>query len=115
MPIPKRCYIASVLVLLWPIAASGQYYTGNDMVEFCDGTNEGEPNEDRAKYNTCVTDLHQKVDTYKQLRICPKGGVTSEELRDVWLHWAADNQEELHHGTFHLAVEAFAQKWPCQE
>ena len=103
------------LTLAWPIVGLGQYYLGTDMVELCDGTHEGEPNEDMFKYNKCVTDLQEWLDTYRQYRICPKGEVTSEELREVWLRWAADNQEELHHGTFHLAVEAFAQQWPCQE
>ena len=42
------------LVLLWPVGAVANFYSGNELQEDCVSDGNGGPNGSVAKYNSCV-------------------------------------------------------------
>jgi len=67
------------LAVIWPLTAAGAFYTGKDLLDWCDGTNVGEPRDSVDLYNTCVVYLAGVIDTdetisgwgYKSGHVCP--------------------------------------------
>ena len=45
---------------------------------------------------------------------CSPEGVTTEQLRQVWLNFAKAYPETLHKEASSLALNAFEQAWPCK-
>ncbi len=111
------------LAVMWPLTAAGAYYTGNDLYEWCDGTNEGEPRDSVDLYNTCVAYLAGVVDAdatisgwgYKSGHVCASQSVTLEHMRRVWLRYARENPDKLRFPGAPSALIAFSQAWPCKQ
>ena len=111
------------LAVIWPLTAAGAFYTGKDLLDWCDGTNVGEPRDSVDLYNTCVVYLAGVIDTdetisgwgYKSGHVCPPKGVTLEHMRHVWLRYARENPNKLRLLGAHSALIAFSQSWPCKQ
>ena len=43
-----------VEALAWPVVVVAQFFSGNTVMELCDGTKSGEPNAKVAAYSSCV-------------------------------------------------------------
>ena len=110
------------LVLFWPLGAVAGLYSGNKLQTFCADTKSGEPKRNLSWYGSCVSYLSGIVDAAESIylnttatsRSCLPKGVSSEQLRQVWLNHASQHPEELHLGAGGLVLKAFEKAWPCQ-
>jgi hypothetical protein len=119
---PYRLLVLA-LAVIWPPAAAGSFYTGNDLLDWCDGTNKEEPRDSVDLYNTCLVYLAGVVDAdetisgwgYKRGHVCAPRSVTPEHMRRVWLRYARENPDKLRLPGARSALAAFSQAWPCKQ
>ncbi len=115
-----------VLVLCWPVVGVGQggFYTGNQLMEWCDGTRPGEPKADVSKYSTCVgflvgisdaADMWQGWGNLRPKQICTADGISTKQLRQVFLKYMRQRPESWHALAGAMAIIAFREAWPCKD
>jgi hypothetical protein len=56
--------------VIWPLTAASAYYTGSDLLDWCDGTNKEEPRDSVDLYNTCLVYLAGVVDADETISGC---------------------------------------------
>ena len=118
--------ILLVLVLCWPVVGySANYFTGNDMMKNCVGTNSEEPNVNLSKYNSCVMYLAGVADAEKTYSnalqsssiavddLCLPYGVTLEQIRQVFMRYMQKHPGDWHWNASNLVHIAFAETWFC--
>jgi len=104
-------------------AASTYFKVGNDLKASCEGTAAGEPNASTAEYLLCLGYLQGVVDTDATLtewrdasrHACIVQGVTSSQLRRVFLDWLSKHPDHLQFSAASLALAAFSEAWPCKK
>ena len=116
-----------VLILLWPMAALGQisYFTGNELMELCDGTASDEPKENMVALTACLGVLLGISEAISAIKIftdegheqysCMPNGVTSNQLRQVFLKYMHQHPEDWHATAGGLVMAAYRASWPCKE
>lgn len=119
-----------LVVLLLAFAASGgaaattaYFKVGDDLKASCEGTAAGEPNASTAEYLLCLGYLQAVVDsdaTFAEWgdaarKACIPQGVTSSQLREVFLDWTNERPDYLHFSAASLALTAFSESWPCNK
>ncbi len=113
-----------VLTLLWPMSLLGDY-SGNDMMEYCDGTDVGEPKQHVVFAGTCFgyligiisanETLRESGQLKKPGRVCLAEGVTADQLRQVFLKHMRQHPENWHLPGSVLMLNALKGTWPCKE
>ncbi len=105
-------------------AASTVYFkVGDDLKASCEGTAAGEQNASTAEYLLCLGYLQAVVDTDATFaewsefprQACIPPGVTSSQLREVFLEWLNERTDYLGFGAASLALTAFVETWPCKK
>lgn len=99
------------------------FKVGDDLKASCDGTAAGEANASTAEYLLCLGYLQAVVDTDATFsewgdarrKACIPQGVTSSELRRIFLAWIGERPDFLHFSAASLALTAFAESWPCKQ
>jgi hypothetical protein len=127
-----------VLILLWPVAGysrvagyspgdspvAGDSLDGNFLMDLCDGTAPDEPNEDVAGVSICLGYLRGILDAtvaweswghIKPKLICKPSGVTTGQLRQVFLKYMRQHPENWHLPGSVLMLNALKGAWPCKE
>jgi len=113
-----------VLSVIETAAASTAYFkVGADLKASCDGTAAGEQNASTAEYLLCLGYLQGAVDTDATLaewsdsarQACIPQGMTSSQLRRVFLDWINERPDHLHFSAASLALTAFSESWPCKK
>ena len=116
--------LVSMLMPAVSWAASPVYFKiGEDLKISCEGTAAGEENASTAEYLLCLGYLQAVVDTdatfaeWGELprRACIPQGVTSSQLRLVFLDWLNERPDYLHFSAASLALTAFSETWPCKK
>ncbi len=104
-------------------ATTAYFKVGDDLKAACEGTAAGEQNASTAEYLLCLGYLQAVVDTdatsaewgVSPRHACIPQGVTSSELREVFLEWLGEREGYLHFSAASLALTAFAEAWPCKQ
>lgn len=109
-----KALVAAVLTLLasTPVHAEG-FYTIGDGVRVCE--------DESPEINFCYGYISGFLDgmmplllmSMKGPYICPPDGATFNQLRKVFLKWAAENPERLHEEIRFGFSSAFAKAFPC--
>lgn len=116
--------LVSMLMPVVSSAASTVYYKiGEDLKISCEGTAAGEENASTAEYLLCLGYLQAVVDTDATIaewgelprQACIPQGVTSSQLRLVFLEWLNERPDYLLFSAASLALTAFAETWPCKK
>jgi hypothetical protein len=116
--------LVSMLMPAVSWAASPVYFKiGEDLKISCEGTAAGEENASTAEYLLCLGYLQAVVDTDATFaewgefprRACIPRGVTSSQLRLVFLDWLNERPDYLHFSAASLALTAFSETWPCKK
>ena len=116
-----------LVVLLWPLGAAADFYTGHALQERCDVDELDKSAASRHKYNACISYLSGLSDAVKALAnwglkdkdgppfgTCIAEGVTYEQLRQVWLKESKVKAKELNYAAASIALSAFEREWPCK-
>ncbi|NIM26813.1 MAG: hypothetical protein GTO67_04775 [Gammaproteobacteria bacterium] len=116
------------VMLMVPFAASwaastAYFKVGDDLKASCEGTAAGEPNASTAEYLLCLGYLQAVADTDATFaewgdaarKACIPQGVTSSNLRQVFLDWIKERPDYLHFSAASLALTAFSESWPCKK
>src|SRR5262245_50853974 len=117
-----KCWLILV-ALAWPMGAAGQFNHGGQLMDFSDGTGEGEPREAAALYMGCIGYLAgiAGVETaYVEWKVtepnfCIEENVEPEQLRQVFLGYMNGLANDWHETAASLALKAFANAWICSE
>lgn len=104
-------------------AATTYFKVGDDLKSSCDGTAAGEQNASTSEYLLCLGYLQAVVDTDATLsewsassqQACVPQGVTSSQLRQVFLVWLNKRPDHLRFSAASLALTAFSESWPCKK
>lgn len=116
-------FLVLMLMAVGSTAATTTYFkVGDDLKASCEGSAAGEANADTAEYLLCLGYLQAVVDTdatfaeWGNIRrqACIPQGVTSSELRQVFLDWIHAREDQLHFSAASLAITAFSEKWVCE-
>jgi hypothetical protein len=117
-------FLALLVAVAGGAAASSTYFkVGDDLKASCEGTAAGEPDANTAEYLLCLGYLQGVVDTDATLaewgelprQACIPQGVTSSQLRQVFLTWQGKHPDNLKFSAASLALTAFSEAWPCQK
>ncbi len=120
-------WLVILVLMLMPgmsSAASPFYFKiGEDLKISCEGTAAGEENASTAEYLLCLGYLQAVVDTDATIaewgelprQACIPQGVTSSQLRLVFLEWLNERPDYLRFSAASLALTAFAETWPCKK
>ena len=116
-----------LLVLLWPLGASADFYTGHALQLRCEVAEPEKSAASQHKYNACINYLSGLSDAAKALAnwglkdkdgppfgACIPDDVTNEQLRQVWLKEAKAKADKLEHAAASIALSAFERGWPCK-
>lgn len=127
---PKMRDAAGMVVLVLMLSLSGTaaaattyFKIGADLKDSCDATAAGEPNASTAEYLLCLGYLQGVADTDATLaewsdsprQACVPQGITSSQLRRVFLDWIGERPDHLHFSAASLALTAFSESWPCKK
>lgn len=113
-----------MLSLLGRAAATTNYFKiGADLKASCDGTAAGEQNASTAEYLLCLGYLQGVADTDATLaewsdsarQACIPQGITSSQLRRVFLDWIGARPDHLRFSAASLVLTAFSESWPCKK
>ena len=105
-------------------AAPTTYFKiGDDLKASCEATAAGEQNASTAEYLLCLGYLQAVVDTdatfaewgNSSRQACAPQGVTSSQLRRVFLDWLSERPDYLRFSAASLALTAFSEFWPCKK
>ena len=117
-------FLISMLMASASAAASTAYFkVGEDLKASCDGTAAGEENATTAEYLLCLGYLQAVVDTDATFtewgeftrQACIPQGVTSSQLRQVFLNWLNERPDYMRFSAASLALTAFSEAWPCKK
>ena len=119
----RLVFLVLMLTATGSTAASTAYFkVGDDLKASCEGTAAGEQNASTAEYLLCLGYLQAVVDTDATLaewsefprQACIPQGVTSSQLRQVFLDWMSERPDYLRFSAASLALAAFSETWPCK-
>ena len=117
-------FLVSMLTAGASTAAQTAYFkVGDDLQASCEGSAAGEQNASTAEYLLCLGYLQAVVDTDATFaewdafprQACIPRGVTSSQLRQVFLDWLKERPDYLRFGAASLALKAFSESWPCKK
>lgn len=120
----RPAFLILMLMAVGSVAATTNYFkVGDDLKASCEGTAAGEANADTAEYLLCLGYLQAVVDTdatfsewgNTQRQACIPKGVTSSQLRQVFLDWLDARKDYLHFSAASLALTAYSENWPCKK
>jgi hypothetical protein len=108
-------FLVSMLTATASTAASTAYFkVGDDLKASCEATAAGEQNASTAEHLLCLGYLQAVVDTDATFACIPQG-VTSSQLRQVFLDWLNERPDHLSFSAASLALTAFSESWPCKK
>ena len=102
-------------------APTAYFKVGDDLKASCEATAAGEKNASTAEFLLCLGYLQAVVDTDATFaewgnvarQACIPQGVTSSQLRQVFLEWLNERPDQLRFSAASLALTAFSEFWPC--
>ncbi|MDB4223911.1 Rap1a/Tai family immunity protein [Granulosicoccus sp.] len=110
-------YVAAVVLALATTIGQANFYTGNELAEFC-GTNQADRH-DFANQALCSGYVIGVVDTITQLvfyddKLCMPDGVTVEQLIKVVEKYMVDNPAKMHWPGAYFVEFAMLGAFPCK-
>ncbi|GMQ77008.1 MAG: hypothetical protein BMS9Abin01_2314 [Gammaproteobacteria bacterium] len=116
-------FLVSMLTASASAAAATAYKVGDDLKASCEGTAAGEQNASTAEYLLCLGYLQAVADTDATMaewgessrQACIPQGVTSGQLRQVFLDWPNQPPDCLRCSAASLVLTAFSESWPCKK
>ena len=117
-------FLVSMSTATASTAASTAYFkVGDDLKASCEGTAAGEQDASTAEYLLCLGYLQAVVDTDATFaewsefarQACIPQGVTSSQLRQVFLDWLNERPDYLRFSAASLALTAFSEDWNCKK
>ena len=119
----RLAFLVLMLTATGSTAAPTAYFkVGDDLKASCEGTAAAEQNASSAEHLLCLGYLQAVVDTdatfaewsESRRQACIPQGVTSSQLRQVFLDWLNERPDHLRFGAASLALTAFSEIWPCE-
>jgi len=116
--------LVSMLTATASAAVPTTYFkVGDDLKASCEASAAGEQNASMAEYLLCLGYLQAVVDTDATFaewgnvsrQACIPQGVTSSQLRQVFLDWLKQRPDNLRFSAASLALTAFSESWPCKK
>ena len=97
------------------------FFSGNGLMDVCDGTKSGELNANVSDYNSCVSYVQGVADAEtvfvgwgnKQPDFCIPVDTTDDQLRLVALRYMKERPEQWQLAASSLVINAFVEAWPC--
>jgi hypothetical protein len=112
----KMLLLSGLLTVLITNPAYAGYYTGSNLVSYC----ESELIQDQNSCRRYLSGISDAQDSFYRLEFladrafCIPDRITNEQLREVFIKYADEHPQDLELVASGMAINAFRMAYPCE-